>query len=105
VIIDDLDFMRVLANPHETDAVLIIYADTELTIAIGLERLEAVPRRLCQVIQILRIRQILELALGDSLDIRRNTAALASLKQLSSRLIFETGDHVEAMLTQRGSIV
>jgi hypothetical protein len=52
VIIRDLDFVRPVNLPDETDAVLIVDPDAVLSDAVTLERLQPIARRDAQIVQV-----------------------------------------------------
>lgn len=71
VIIDDLDRMRSVVSPNETDAPLVIDPDGVLSGSIPLQRFQAIAWRYPQRQQADGCVKHQELATRDALDIRR----------------------------------
>jgi len=47
MIINDLNFERITISPNETDAILIVDANTVLAFPIALQSFEVIPRKDC----------------------------------------------------------
>jgi hypothetical protein len=92
VIVDNLNLVCVPIAPHETKTPLIIDTNTVLSFAIAPQRLQAVPRRRCQVAQFCGAIQLAKLPAGDLLDGLKATAPLPSVQPLSLRAS-ERPDH------------
>ena len=69
MIIYDFDFVRVSVFPDKTDAPLVVDADAVPSLPVALEGFESVARRHPHVIQLLRCRELRELAKGHPLNI------------------------------------
>jgi hypothetical protein len=50
MIVDKLDFKRVSVVPAETDTKLVVYADAVLTLAVAVQRFQAITRRGPQIL-------------------------------------------------------
>jgi len=71
VVIHDLDVVRVVFTPDETDAELVVYPNAVLTLPVALEPFQTIARGTSQVEQADGGVQHPELPLSDSLQVGR----------------------------------
>ena len=77
VVVHDLDLMRTVDLPHETDTPLIINSDAVLARAIADEQFKAVARRCTKVQKVQHCFQLIELSKSDYLRIAPQPASSA----------------------------
>ena len=104
VIGDDLDVMGAIGLPDKAHAPLVVDADTVLSPAVALKRLELIARRHAQVVEYIRPVELLELAQRGSFDVDPSPNSLA-LEQRARVLALEASTGHTAILTLRVNIV
>jgi hypothetical protein len=77
VIINNLHFERIAIAPDETDAILIVDADTVLSLAISFQCFKMIPWKDCQITQYMSGVYLHKLTLRDSGDLLMPPRALA----------------------------
>ena len=77
MIINYLDVKRITIAPDETDAILIVDADTVLTLAIALQSLKVIPWKDCQIAKKMGRVQLHKLSLRNSGNLLKPPRALA----------------------------
>lgn len=93
MVIDELNVLRTLIGPSETDAELVVHADRPLPRPILLEAVQAVSRRMFEIIEPRRRIQLEEAAPYPLEEVRRKTLGTVALKDLSSLSALPTEDH------------
>src|SRR3546814_64522 len=78
VVIDDLDFGGVAVAPPKADAPLVVDPDAHPPLAVALQRLQAVARRVAQVVQRPRGVELTQLPERPVLHVGRKPAAAPS---------------------------
>lgn len=77
MIVNNLNLERVAVSPNETEAILIVDADTVLTLPIALQSLKVIPWEDCQITQSMSGVQLHKLSLSDSGNLLQPSCALA----------------------------
>jgi len=77
VVINYLNIKCITIAPNETDAILIIDANTVLALPIPFQRLKVIPWKNCQIAQSVGGVQLHELSLRNSGDLLKPPRALA----------------------------
>ena len=78
---------------HEADAPLVVGANTVLADAVAAQGLQTVPRRLAQIVQLLRDIQDSQLTLGDAGYLRGEAFGYVTPEDDTGRLATEALDH------------
>lgn len=97
MVVHELNVLRTLIGPSETDAELIVHADRPLTRPILLEAVQAVSRRMFEIIEPRRRIQLEEIAPHPLEEVRRKTFGAVALKDLPSLLALPAKDHAESL--------
>jgi hypothetical protein len=87
--------------PDETDAPLVIDPNTVLTNSVPLEGFQVIARWRRQVAQLLGLMDLTQLALSDSLNIRRQFPSEPTVKKLFRILVEEAPKHSSIMIVCR----
>jgi len=77
VIINYLNVKRITITPNETDAILVVDADTVLTLPIAFQSFKVIPWKDRQITQSMGCVQLHKLTLRDSGDLLKPPRALA----------------------------
>jgi hypothetical protein len=83
MVVNDLHIVRTPIAPYETETPLVVDANTVLAFSLAMQRLQAIPRRRCQVAKFCGAVQLAEFSARDLLDCLKAPAALALVKPLS----------------------
>jgi hypothetical protein len=94
MIVDKLDIERITVPPHETEAPLVVDADTVLTSTIAAQQLEPVPGRYAEAVEVGRGIDLPELAESDPLQLGGQPLRGLPVEQPLSPLVGEALDHV-----------
>lgn len=97
MVIYELNILRTLIGPSEADAELVVHTDRPLPRPILLEAVQAVSRRMFEVIEPRRRIQLEKAAPHPLEEVRRETLGAFALKDLPSLLALPTKDHGESL--------
>src|SRR5207245_10868308 len=93
MIVDDLDIPAFAIAPNKADAPLIVDANTDLTLAVAIQRLQTVAWRHAQIVELLRCVDCKKLRAGAPLNVWGQVAHDMSRKDRCCALVAEALDH------------
>jgi hypothetical protein len=93
MIVDDLDIVRIVTDPPETDAPLVIDPDAHLARSATLQYLEPIARRIAQVFQSQRGIQLPQFPQSTLLHVTRKPSAHLSVPNALGLFGSERSDH------------
>src|SRR5690606_7575502 len=97
VVIYELHILRTLIGPSEADAELVVHTDRPLPRPVFVQAVQAVPRRMFEIIEPRRRIQLKEAAPHPLEEVGRKTFGAVALKDLPSLFALPTEDHGESL--------